>query len=266
MGYFDKTLRLPMPTIPVPQRVRLWQDSDRLVLVWERPLLPCDGFIVLAGSTPEQLAPVERLSGGPKAALRWEVLAESGPCFAVACWRGEVVGEASMVVGREAGGGRQEAGGGRQEAGGRRQEAGYTDLHGTMADEVSIVSTLLPATSLPDCACCTPPRQLVAADGALQCPFTSELYAVLATGECVRAASLPYGLCYCCEARQPLIRAGEEIVCYGNPTQRYQLDRGQYRPQTGPTHGEALADADAIDAALRANSALLGANGVFTRR
>jgi hypothetical protein len=255
MGYFDKTISLPMPPLPVPQRLRLWDaGGGALVLAWERPLGQYDGFLILGGPAPDALAPVERLSGGHKAALHWAVRPDTGPCYAVACWRGDAVGEASASVGEWESG---RVGDSRFEM----RDTAYPTEQARL-DNLQSPNLLIPAHL---CFCCTSVHALIPGDGALVCPFTGELYAVLNTGELLRATTLPYGLCRCCETRQPLIRCGEELVCYANPTQAYQLVGTHYEPVASGQH-TALADAEAIDAALRANSALLGTNGLFIRR
>lgn len=241
MGYFDRGGAAP--AIPVPGEPRLWDDScGRLTLAWRRPIGRHEGYVVLRGDHPDALAEVARVS---PAAACWPVTPTGGPWLAVACLRGGAMGEPCAPIalpGAVA----------PPDDTARRPVA----FQPTAERE----ATLTPAAP---CACCPEPRLLVADDGALACPATGELYAVLATGDLARAAALPFGLCRCCEARQPLIRSGDAVVCLGRPEQRYAPQGGHYTPVPPDAAPEALPDVDAIDAALRANSALLGVNGVF---
>jgi hypothetical protein len=252
MGYFNHTATPPAPSLPIVQGLRLWDDGvGGLSLSWDRPLARYDGFIVLAGPAPDALSEVARLHGGRKAPLRWPLAPGSGPYFALACLCGEAIGEPSLIV---------------------------TDCRLQIPDPRSQPDDTgadtrpeaedyrLSAIGYQLCVCCSPPQPLAAGDGMLNCPISGEGYVLLASGEQLRAAELPYGLCRCCEARQPLIRCGEAIVCYANPAQAYHPVGGRYEPLRPQAPSEALADAGAIDAALRANSALLGPNGIFVRR
>jgi len=245
VGYFDRT---PVaPAIPAPSSLQLWNDGrGGLILAWRRPLGGCDGYVLLCGATPETLAELTRL---PASATRWPVPAAADPWFAVACLRGTSVGEPSAAV---------------SSADSGRWTVDGTGPHRRSSPVVRLELAPDDLQAVPVCACCAPPRPLAPDDGALACPATGELYAALATGALARTAELPFGLCRCCEARQPLMRSDAAIVCMARPEQRYSADGGRYTPLPPASAAPApLVDPDAIDAALRANSALLGRNGVF---
>ncbi len=266
MGYFDRT-GMP-PAIPVPVGVRLWETEATPTLVWRRPLASCDGYVVLGGATPESLAELARL---PASATRWPVPTTGDPWLAVACVRGGVLGELCVPV-LVANLMQPEAAQALGSVGGNAPQVFHHEAH--EAHEGRIASAPYPASTIAQadgdahqaglcCQCCTPPRVLTPADGTLACPHTGELYAAMATGGLARATELPFGLCRCCEARQPLMRCGETVVCLAQPDQVYIRAGGVYLPRPPDEAQIILTDAAAIDAALRANSALLGVNGVF---
>lgn len=236
MGLFDQGR--VAPAIPVPAEPRLWDDGcGRLTLAWRRPIGRHEGYLVLRGERPDALAEVARVS---PAAACWPVAPEGGPWLAVACLRGGAAGEPSATVALP----------------------GHAPGPAEPAPAPPPDAQPQPPDPGRCCACCPEPQALIADDGALACPATGERYAALATGELARAAALPFGLCRCCEARQPLIRSGDAIVCLGRPEQRYARSGAGYLPLPAGAPAP-LADAAAIDAALRANSALLGPSGVF---
>ena len=236
MGYFDHN-GTP-PAIPVPSGARLWANGSALSLAWRRPLGGCDGYVVLAGSTPAALAEVARLAA---ATTCWPVPAGLGPWLAVACLRGAVCGEAGAPV----------------------WVAPETEAATESADDLVTPQPTTDADLV--CQCCAPPRCLVPGDGTLVCPHTGELYAALATGGLARAVALPFGLCRCCEAKQPLIRCGDKVVCLAQPDRTYVRQGNIYGPGSQNVEPVALTDGEAIDAALRANSALVGRHGMFVR-
>ncbi|NTU78563.1 MAG: hypothetical protein HGA45_04030 [Chloroflexales bacterium] len=238
MGYFDRA-GAP-PAIPVPAGAQLWDDEGAPTLAWRRPLGGCDGYAVLRGDSPEALAEVARL---PAAATRWPVPAAGGPWLAVACLRAGIVGASGAPV--------------------RVAACAQPDCEAERTPVEDLPAPQPVAASEHACQCCTPPRPLAPDDGALACPHTGELYAAMATGGLARAAALPFGLCRCCEVRQPLIRCGDEVTCLARPEQAYIRQGSVFVPRPPGEERVALTDANLIDAALRANSALLGVNGVF---
>lgn len=237
MGYFDRPAQAP--AIPIPAGAQLWDAGGAHTLSWRRPLGGCDGYVVLRGATPAELSEVARLPGS---ATRWAVAPEGGPWLAVACTRGGAIGEPGAPLRLD-------------------QGSGPAPAPAPPEPAAPPVTSEQPTSGL--CQCCAPPLPLRPGEGALACPHTGELYAVLATGALARAAELPFGLCGCCEARQPLVRCGEAIVCLARPEQAYARQGGGYVACSTSQAPGPVADADAIDAALRANSALLGVNGVF---
>ncbi len=248
MGYFDRAAEAP--PIPTPAGAQIWGEGAERTLTWRRPLGPCDGFLVLRGATPEALAEVARL---PSTATRWPVPASGGPWLAVACLRGDAIGESGAPL---------RLGGEREGPPERPAEAGRpTTPERERPPEREAIEATMGATAW--CGCCAPARPLAPGDGALLCPVTGELYAVLATGALARAAELPFGLCRCCEVRQPLIRCAGAVVCLARPEQAYRRVGGHYVAVEAAAEHVPLVDAAAIDAALRANTALLGVNGVF---
>jgi hypothetical protein len=258
MGYFDRGASAP--AVPVPCDLRLWDNGlGRFTLAWRRPIGRCDGYVVLGGEHPDVLAEVARVAA---TAACWPVAADGGLWLAVACLRGEAVGEPSAPIAF--------SGSAPRDSGWplpARQDARDT---GEAAPSVATSGPSGPPQLDPNiglsCSCCAKPNPLATDDGALACPQTGEQYALLATGALVRVAELPFGLCRCCESRQPLIRSGATIVCIGRPGQAYRAEGTRYLPLPPELSPAALlADADAIDAALRANSALLGVNGVFVQ-
>ncbi len=240
VGYFDRN-GTP-PAIPVPSGARLWANGGALSLAWRRPLGGCDGYVVLAGNTPAALAEVARLAA---ATTCWPVPAGLGPWLAVACLRGAMRGEPGALVWVA-------------------NDTVQPEI--VAAESADDLIAPQPATDAAlVCQCCAPPRCLVPGDGTLVCPHTGELYAALATGGLARAVALPFGLCRCCEAKQPLIRCGDKVVCLAQPDQTYVRQGNIYVPGSPNAEPVALTDGEAIDAALRANSALLGRHGMFVR-
>lgn len=251
MNYFRATTSLTAPDLPVPQDLQLWADgAGGQTLTWRRATGGCDGYVVLRGDSASALVEVARVPERAQTGrLRhWRVPAEGGRLLAVACYRGETVGAASAPLCSAA-----------------PPEAPATGTASTppVSPRTAQLARSIPAE--PACQCCDPPQPLVIADAALVCVFSGEPHLLLATGEALRIAELPYGVCGCCDPPQPLLRSGDTIVCYGRPDQEYRRVGSRYVPRPTTATAAPLADADAIDAALRANSALLGVNGVFVR-
>jgi hypothetical protein len=238
MGYFDRVAVPPPP--PRPSAVQLWPDGDGgYALVWQRPLGPADGFVVLRGAAPDALTAVARV---PAAVLRWLVPPDEGRYLALACTMGGNQGEPSAVI--------------------------------ALPESQESVPPAPPTPPAPEpehapygrCECCDPPRPLVPSDGSLVCPHTAAPHVAIASGATLLVSSLPYGLCRCCDPPQPLIRSGPSVVCLAQPQRRYEPAANGWQPAAEQPQSAALTDPSAIDAALRANSALLGTNGVFVRR
>lgn len=235
MGYFADILRAP--ELPTTTGVRLWPNDDgSFTLVWQRPLGSIEGFAVLCGAEPAALHEVARLAAN---VLHWQVPASTTGYLAVACVRRKSVGPPGACV-----------------------LLNMPKAEATLPRPQLAVESDEPAHApFGSCVCCTPERILVPSNGTLICPQTAAAHVLLGSGAALLVADLPFGLCVCCDPAQPLIRSGEQVVCYARPEQTYTRQGEQWRP-SAPT-SSVQADADAIDAALRANSALIGLNGVF---
>lgn len=257
MGYFDTPLN--PPDLPVPQDLQLWDDgTGSYTLTWRSVLGVCDGYVIFAGVTPMALSEVARVPNlaRQRGTLRhWPVPPGLGRWLAVACYRGASVGVVSVATPM-----------GEEPDTVTPPEVVVSATHA--AEEPLLpVAPAPPADALPPdtplCECCAPPQALLPQEGRLCCALTGEAYVALATGEFLRVAELPYGLCSCCDPAQPLIRCAGAIVCLARADQEYVRVAGSYVPRQSTPAASPLADAEAIDAALRANSALLGLNGLF---
>jgi hypothetical protein len=112
------------------------------------------------------------------------------------------------------------------------------------------------------CACCAPPRPLVRGDPGPVCPASARAHLLLPGGTSVLADALPHGVCACCAPPMPLIAEGDALACLARPDRRYRRE-GQQLIALAPAPAAGAATLEAIDAALRRNSARLTANGLF---
>ncbi|HMA34292.1 MAG TPA: hypothetical protein VKY74_07390, partial [Chloroflexia bacterium] len=109
-----------------------------------------------------------------------------------------------------------------------------------------------PRCPLPGCGA----RVEVRADGEAACVYCGCRVVITVDGRALAWDGLLYGACTCCVPRRPLIRQGEALICLAQPARRYDV------PVPGPTPE---LDWQAIDTALRQNSAQLGRHGLFVR-
>lgn len=125
---------------------------------------------------------------------------------------------------------------------------------------------LLDVAALPFgvCGCCESPRPLVRGAVGAVCPASGMEYLLLPEGPVPREVAAPDGLCLCCAPPMPLVRQGGDeggLVCRAKPHNRYELVDG--RPELVASSSSPAETLDAIDAALRQNSARLTVNGLF---
>jgi hypothetical protein len=120
----------------------------------------------------------------------------------------------------------------------------------------------LAALPLGICGCCAPPRPLVRGEPGPVCPASGREHLLLPGGASVLADTLPHGVCGCCAPPMPLIAQGETLACLARPDRRYRRE-GQRLIALAPAPVAGAAPLQAIDAALRRNSARLTTNGLF---
>ncbi len=114
------------------------------------------------------------------------------------------------------------------------------------------------------CACCQPPQALSETAQGAVCPRSGQGYLLLAEGPVPLAEAAPEGLCLCCQPPLPLVWREEQLVCQAKPYHAYER-QGDHLALLSPTpSATAAADTlEAIDQALRRNSARLTVNGLF---
>ncbi len=112
------------------------------------------------------------------------------------------------------------------------------------------------------CGCCAPPRPLVRGERGPICPASIREHLLLPSGASVLVDTLPHGVCHCCAPPMPLIAEGDALACLARPNRRYQRE-GQRLIALAPAPAAKAATLEAIDAALRGNSARLTTNGLF---
>jgi hypothetical protein len=123
---------------------------------------------------------------------------------------------------------------------------------------------LLDLAALPHgiCACCTPPRPLVRGGPGLVCPASGREHLLLPGGASALVDALPHGVCACCAPPMPLIADDDALACLARPDRRYRRE-GRRLIALAPAPATGAAALEAIDAALRRNSARLTTNGLF---
>jgi hypothetical protein len=112
------------------------------------------------------------------------------------------------------------------------------------------------------CGCCAPPRPLVRGEPELICPASGRAHLLLPSGASVLVDTLPHGVCGCCVPPMPLIAEGDALACLVRPDRRYRRE-GQRLIALAPAPAGSAATLQAIDAALRRNSARLTTNGLY---
>jgi hypothetical protein len=113
------------------------------------------------------------------------------------------------------------------------------------------------------CGCCAPPRPLARGERGLICPASRQAHLLLPSGASILTDALPHGVCGCCAPPMPLIAQDDALVCLARPDQRYRREGDQLIPLAPVPAIGAAATLEAIDAALRRNSARLTTNGLF---
>jgi hypothetical protein len=113
------------------------------------------------------------------------------------------------------------------------------------------------------CGCCTPPRPLVRGESGPVCPASGRAHLLLPNGASVLADTLPHGVCGCCAPPMPLIAQGDALACLARPDRRYRREGQKLIALVPAPAAGASATLQAIDAALRRNSARLTTNGLF---
>ncbi|MGD9100197.1 MAG: hypothetical protein PVF45_06920 [Anaerolineae bacterium] len=122
----------------------------------------------------------------------------------------------------------------------------------------------LAALPLGVCACCQSPRPLVKSEQGAVCPVSGRAYLLLPDGTTLYADAAPHGVCLCCVPPMPLAWQDGSLVCQAKPANRYRRAGDQVslipRAKTTAPTSETL---EAIDAALRRNSARVTVYGLF---
>ncbi|MEM7034426.1 MAG: hypothetical protein AAF629_33100 [Chloroflexota bacterium] len=115
------------------------------------------------------------------------------------------------------------------------------------------------------CQCCSDQRQaLQMGEQGPVCPVTGEQYLILPNGTAPRQEAAPDGLCHCCVPAMPLQKVDDYWVCQSRPTHHYQHQSGEMILITAPTASFSPEERlQAIDDALRRNTARLTTNGLF---
>jgi hypothetical protein len=128
---------------------------------------------------------------------------------------------------------------------------------------VRIGSQLVDLASLPYgvCSCCELPVALVRAPAGAQCPASGLEYLVLPGGSRLLREAAPSGLCLCCQPPAPLGADEQGLFGQAQPHQRYRRN-GSGVAVVEPV-ASAAATLDAIDAALRKNTAHVMVHGLF---
>jgi hypothetical protein len=112
------------------------------------------------------------------------------------------------------------------------------------------------------CGCCAAPRPLARGEPGPICPASGRAHLLLPSGASVLVDTLPHGVCSCCSPPMPLIAEGDTLACLARPDQRYRRE-GQRLIALAPAPAGSAAALEAIDIALRRNSARLTTNGLF---
>jgi hypothetical protein len=112
------------------------------------------------------------------------------------------------------------------------------------------------------CRCCHPPAPLThGAPGEVICPRSGRAHLLLPGGTNTLLDTLLYGLCPCCKPPMPLVADGDALACLAHPERRYRREGERLVLLiSSPGAAETL---EAIDTALRHNSARLTINGLF---
>ena len=112
------------------------------------------------------------------------------------------------------------------------------------------------------CRCCQPPLPLVhGAQTEILCPSSARAHLLLPGGASVLLDALPHGVCPCCQPAMPLVADGDALACLAHPERQYRREGDRLIPV--PSAPDASATLQAIDTALRRNSARLTTNGLF---
>jgi hypothetical protein len=121
---------------------------------------------------------------------------------------------------------------------------------GTEVGDATLVSIPHPATTSTqqDCPLCR--RPLEWKDRLWNCSQGCGARWISQFGQLVDIATLPYGLCTCCPQAQPLLQAGETLLC--------AVTKHPYAPPL--SNGDILTE---IDKALQTNQAKVGIFGLF---
>lgn len=112
------------------------------------------------------------------------------------------------------------------------------------------------------CTCCTPPQALLRSNQNAICPISSEVYLLLPDGPALLAEAAPHGLCQCCQPAIPLVVQNNQLVCGAKPFNQYEK-HGEQITRLSTTPASPSDVLDAIDEALRRNTAQLTVNGLF---
>ncbi len=122
----------------------------------------------------------------------------------------------------------------------------------------------LAALPLGVCACCERPQALVQGERGAVCPGSGQDYLLLPDGETLPATAAPHGVCQCCVPPLPLLWWEEHLVCQAKPNNCYQRVGSQVSlVSTAQTNAPTAETLQAIDAALRRNSARVTVYGLF---
>lgn len=123
---------------------------------------------------------------------------------------------------------------------------------------------LLDVAALPYgiCACCAEPQALVRSTiGFATCPTSARIHLLNSDGTRLLVDTLIDGTCACCSPMQPLARIGAQIVCTRQPHEHYVRAGDTWQRLTSTKLPSA--SLDAIDQALRENTAKVGLYGLF---
>src|SRR5436853_3247811 len=111
------------------------------------------------------------------------------------------------------------------------------------------------------CRCCRAPRALVRGERGAVCPASGSAHLLLPDGTTILADTAPQGVCQCCAPPAPLVWRDQALVCSARPDNHYR--RAGEQLVLIPTTPAATETLEAIDAALRQNSARLTVHGLF---
>lgn len=261
MSYFAaQTGRRPLAA---PHPLELWPDGAGWTVVWPAPPLGVTGMLLRRGEG-EPLPEVARLVAAKR---RWSFPREGGQTLALAWLRGDEIGPvATLELPAE-----------KQSIpsaarcplckGALEPVEGLVFCRGSCGTRWLEESPghLVDVAALPfgPCVCCVAPRALVRAEAGPLCPTSGRLHILLPSGKSILADSVEHGLCLCCHPALPLVAAGEGLHCPAKPNNHYQRTAQgvQLLPPASPATSKELADA--IDEALRRNSAQVGLHGLF---